>query len=121
MKEKFQSILNVFKNFATSNKHDKFMFFITLLLNIILGWICPYTLNMALSILIVFISEKAYQYMPMQEKEVFGLIKLQVPDWKRFKKEIEFDMLTEYHKPTDTTYSYIASAILLYSILHILF
>ena len=121
MKEKFQSILNVFKNFATSNRHDKFMFFYTFVLSMLFGWIVTFLLNMALTILIVFISEKAYQYMPMQEKEIFGLIKLQVPDWKRFKKEIEFDMLTEYHKPTDTTYSYIAAAILLYSIIHILF
>ena len=121
MKEKFQSILNVFKNFATSNKHDKFMFFITLLLNIILGWICPYTLNMTLSILILFIIEKSYQYMPMKEKNIFGFLKIQIPDWEKFQFEFSNEMVKEYNKPTDSTYIHIAASILLYTILHVIF
>lgn len=97
MKSFFNNILTAFRSIGSTDKHQKVMFYGSIVIYLLLGLVFGYLSSVIFTAFIGLLYELTYCYVPYKEIRVFGRY-ITVPDYARFRKEFNLLNTKEYHK-----------------------
>ena len=97
MKEFFNNILLTFRGIRSADRHQKIMFYGSIIAYLLLGVVFGYLSSIIFTAFFGIVYELTYCYVPDKEIEVFGKY-IHVTDYVQFKKEFNLLDTKVYHK-----------------------
>ena len=97
MKEFFNNILLVFGNIGNADKHQKKLFYGSIIIYLLLGIIFGYLSSVVFTAVLAFVYELTYCYVPYKEKAIWHW-NIVLPDYGEFRSRLSEMDFTEYHK-----------------------
>lgn len=120
MKEFFNNILSTFRGIGSADRHQKVMFYGSIVVYLLLGIIFGYLSSVIFTAFLGLVYELTYCYVPYKEVEVFGRY-ITVPDYIKFKKEFNLIDTTVYHSFSSNNIYFCLDGILIGIIIRIIF
>lgn len=119
MKEFFNNILLTFRRIGSADRHQKVMFYGSIIVYLLLGIIFGYLSSVLFTAFLGLVYELTYCYVPVKEIEVFGRY-IPVPDYIRFKQEFDLLNVKEYNKFSSKSMYFCIDGILIGVIIRII-
>jgi putative flippase GtrA len=120
MREFFNNILFTFRGIGSADKHQKLMFYGSIIAYILLGFIFGYLSSVIFTAFIGLVYELTYCYVPYKEIEFFGRY-IVMPDYVRFKNEFNIFDTKVYHEFSLKNIYFCLDGILIGIIIRIIF
>ena len=120
MKEFFNNILSTFRGIGSSDRHQKVMFYCSIVAYLLLGIIFGYLSSVIFTAFLGLVYELTYCYVPYKEIELFDRY-IVIPDYVRFKNEFNILDTKVYHEFSSKNIYFCFDGILIGIIIRIIF
>ena len=120
MKEFFNNILSTFRGIGSADKHQKVMFYGSIVVYLLLGIIFGYLSSVIFTAFLGLVYELTYCYVPYKEIEFFDRY-IVIPDYIRFKNEFNILDTKVYHEFSSKNIYICLDGILIGIIIRIIF
>lgn len=113
MKDFFNRLFEILKNFKAMDKHQMSLFLVSFAVAMLIGTTSGYIATILFAIIAGLVFELVYCYVPLKETVIMGKT-IRVPDLQRFRAEMSDGSISRYHDFDKDNGYFCYAAVLLY-------